>query len=265
MSAADANSVGEALRQERLRRQLSLAIMARETRICVAILDAIERNHFDGVPKGAYRWHFVRQYACALGMNGDAAVAAFRRQHEEPLVSLPTPPKRRRSRLWGDAVRAALIGAAVVSAWEFTLTKDRATKHLDKAWLHAESVSRPPKVVEPPRPTAPHPVSQPAPVAALGPVLVAFTATEPVWVNVKCDGVASFAGVLEALQSKTFNATSAVRAVIGNAGGLKISLNGSPLGPLGGHGEVQTVELTLKGAHRISHHAASGDESVPQS
>ena len=62
----------------------------------------------------------------------------------------------------------------------------------------------------------------------------AFTATEPVWMSVKCDGAQSYTGTLMGTETKTFEASTAVTAMIGNAGGVTISLNGKPVGPVGG-------------------------------
>ena len=61
------------------------------------ILEAIERNQFDGIPGGSYRPHFLRQYAHALGLDETEAIAAFHQQYDEPELPLPTPLKRRRS------------------------------------------------------------------------------------------------------------------------------------------------------------------------
>ena len=83
------------------------------------------------------------------------------------------------------------------------------------------------------------------------PVRVAFTATEPVWLSVKCDGAQSYTGTLLGTETKTFEASNAVTAVIGNAGGVTISLNGKPFGPVGAHGEIRTLELTPSGAHGL--------------
>jgi len=51
-----------------LRRQkgLSLAEIARETKICVSYLDAIERGQFAKLPGGIYSTSYIRQYARAI-------------------------------------------------------------------------------------------------------------------------------------------------------------------------------------------------------
>jgi hypothetical protein len=91
---------------------------------------------------------------------------------------------------------------------------------------------------------------------------VAFTATEPVWVSVKCDGAPSYTGTLEGPETKTFDAVNVVTVLIGNAGGLAISLNGSPIHPVGARGEVELLELTPGGARRIHRPAATSSPEM---
>ncbi len=77
---------------------------------------------------------------------------------------------------------------------------------------------------------------------------VAFRATEPTWVSVTSDGRWSFASALQGGTVRTIAASEMVRVLVGNAGGLEISLNGKPVGPIGPRGKVRIVELTPSGA-----------------
>ena len=95
MSDTDGSSIGCFFRSERLRRGKPLDVIAAETKISRAILEAIENDQFDSLPGGAYRREFVRQYARSIGLNEEDAVAAFRREYLEIPVPLPpVPPKR---------------------------------------------------------------------------------------------------------------------------------------------------------------------------
>jgi cytoskeleton protein RodZ len=80
---------------------------------------------------------------------------------------------------------------------------------------------------------------------------VAFTATEPVWVSIRSDGARAYTGVLEGQQSKQFDASRKMTVLVGNAGGLQISLNGKPVGPVGSRGEIQLLQLTPEGVHVV--------------
>jgi cytoskeleton protein RodZ len=60
------NSIGERLRQERLRRGFDLQQIAEATKINVALLEAIEANDLEKLPGIFFTRSFVRQYAHAL-------------------------------------------------------------------------------------------------------------------------------------------------------------------------------------------------------
>jgi cytoskeleton protein RodZ len=97
---------------------------------------------------------------------------------------------------------------------------------------------------------APSLASNPPPTAAPSsnaPVRVEMTAEEPVWVSVRGDGKYLFSGTLEAKESRTAEAESAVTLRLGNAGGIDISLNGKPIGPVGPKGQIRTIQLTSGG------------------
>ncbi len=272
MPVSEGTSLGTLLREERLRQNLDFAEISARTRICAAILDAIEKDRFDHIPGGWYRNSFLRQYALALGMDGEAIVAEFKTQQRDvPPLPLPTPPARKPRRITADLAWVAALGIALAGIYYVSEATHVVLKRLEYTRSHEQhspAATVPTPTVLAPALTAAtlpasiltpsQPPSQPAdPAKALPPspsgaVHVTLTATEPVWVSIKYDGDVKWAGVLEVPQSKTFDANNAITAVIGNAEGLGISLNGKPVGPLGGHGEVQTLELTPTGARRIS-------------
>ncbi len=89
---------------------------------------------------------------------------------------------------------------------------------------------------------------EPNPNAA---VRVEVTAQEPVWILVRTDGEYSFSGTLDANQTRIIAANQNVLLRVGNAGGVSISLNGKPIGPLGPKGQVRTLQLTPGGFHIV--------------
>lgn len=84
------NSIGERLREERLRRGFSIEQIAESTKINPSLLEAIEADDLERLPGTFFTRSFVRQYAAALGL--DAAelepeldrVAAVEQQVQEP-------------------------------------------------------------------------------------------------------------------------------------------------------------------------------------
>jgi len=93
----------------------------------------------------------------------------------------------------------------------------------------------------------PAPAAGASPSHPNAPVRVELTTDEPVWVLVRTDGKFFFSGTLDTNQSRTFEATSTVLLRLGNAGGVTITLNGKPVGPVGPKGQVRTVQFTSGG------------------
>jgi cytoskeletal protein RodZ len=247
MADTDGSSIGCKLRLERLRRGKALDVVAAETKISCAILGAIENDQFDSLPGGAYRKGFVRLYARALGVDEEDAVAAFQRQHLELPVPLPQVPPEQPFRHLREVLFLLLVPLAVIGFYKVAGNESPERKHLapDRRQEHvAQAPPAPAKASIP----ASSPAAESSPAA---PVRAVFTMTEPVWVSVSCDGRPAYTGTLSEKESRSFEASAVVTVLIGNAGGLTITLNGQPLGPIGGHGEIQFLELTPNGTHRL--------------
>jgi cytoskeletal protein RodZ len=115
----------------------------------------------------------------------------------------------------------------------------------------APTATQPPSGTPVPAPSTERPAPPAAPpVPASNPnaaVRVELTADEPVWLLARNDGKYFFSGTLGARESRTFEAASTVLLRLGNAGGVTITLNGKPVGPVGPKGQVRTVQFTSGG------------------
>ena len=65
------------LRRHRERSRIPLADIARDTRVKVELLEALERNDFSAWPRGLYARAYVRAYSTAIGLDGDDTVNEF--------------------------------------------------------------------------------------------------------------------------------------------------------------------------------------------
>lgn len=153
--------IGAALKAVREFRRLSLEELADRTRIKRSYLAAIEEMRLEELPSRPFTIGYVRAYAAALGLDGEAAVERFRA--DEPVAddSLRAPVgvnTDRDPRVFVMVVAALLIVAAIV-LWNVA---QRAMK--DQA---------------PPPPTAPQAALQPAP-AHHGPVSLGEPLPAPV-------------------------------------------------------------------------------------
>ncbi|HWB85998.1 MAG TPA: RodZ domain-containing protein [Bryobacteraceae bacterium] len=262
-------SPGDAFRSERLRRGLTLEQLAAETRISLHCLEAMETNQFEHLPAGAYRRSFLRLYARALGLNENEIVDWFEHEYEEPELPLPQPPSEPKHRHAATAVWMLMTAGALAGLYSLWQHEDRrfaltASTTVLRPAAKSPVASKPSQAPESPLSTpsgqasTKTPQTPPSPATAdIHSVRVAFSATEPVWVSVKCDGLPTYSGTVEGPQQKEFDASDKMTVLVGNAGGLVGSLNGKPFGPLGARGEVQLLEFTSEGARVLMRRAPS--------
>jgi transcriptional regulator with XRE-family HTH domain len=246
-------SIGAALRGERLRRGLRLEQVAAETKISIHLLEAMEFDHFDLLPRGLLARSFLRQYAHTLGLNEDEIIASFSQQCDAFPDPFPEPFPEDSSWHLPHAPEVLWVLVAVFActgAYALWQEKQPASLEiLSGVKLRPETVSSSP-IRALPIEERPSEVVQDSNVQSMR---VGFRATEPVWLSIKSDGVLTYRGTLEGQQSKEFGAYGKMTVLVGNAGGLEVSLNGRPVGPIGGRGEVQFLLLTPKSAHIVRH------------
>lgn len=68
---------GEKLKAEREARGIRLEDIAKQTRVSVRLLSAIESEQFDLLPGGVFNVSFIRQYCRHVGLDEDTVVAEF--------------------------------------------------------------------------------------------------------------------------------------------------------------------------------------------
>lgn len=75
--------VGNRLREERLKRGLTLEEVAKATKIRTNFLASIEKGEYNKLPSSAYATGFVKNYADFLGLSKRETLALFRREFDE--------------------------------------------------------------------------------------------------------------------------------------------------------------------------------------
>src|SRR5216683_2160125 len=277
-------SIGETLRRQRLQNKLSLDQISLETKISVRLLEAIESEQFEKLPGGVFRRSFVLQYARALGLDSEEIAGELKQlsQFDDDPAILVVPEPSVREEIGGlpfslrpdlsgvggstlgslIAAVGVMLACALIYSWWQTPSRTASPSKVDvsatqpaKQTLSAPVAVQTPLVAAPPAafpvaaPPAAVPVATPpAPVQADGsPVRVGLSAGEKTWISISSDGKNIFSSLLEPHQTKLVVASEKVRLLIGNAGGLEISLNGKPIGPVGSRGQICVVELTPAG------------------
>ena len=168
-------SIGESLRRERLRRGWNLEKVARETRIGLHALEAIEADQFDRLPGGVFARNFVRQYARMLELDDEGIVAAFKHQFEESPEPPPAEPERPRIRLPRvqllDGLRERLGPGSSASAFVSLVLVILACAGVYAYWQKRRSARAAPRVAS----VSPKPPAVVARPAAKKPVAAAET------------------------------------------------------------------------------------------
>jgi len=272
-------SIGEILRQERLKQARSLGEIAEETKIGQRYLEAIETDKLDWLPGTFFYKNFVRQYAIALGIPPERLAGPLEEflgpppetkftAESFPLKPLDPIVMDTNRRFFSDrrvawpflALLVVAFGCAGLYAWWHKTQFERpadAIAAMTDAMETTQAATVPTSA--PPEPRQAEPLPQEAVEAPSAAALVAnsapavspadgwkidVSATEKTWLSIASGGKNLFSGVLEPSQSKTLAGQKSARLLVGNAGGIEIVWNGKLIGPLGSRGQVCTVVFT---------------------
>ena len=255
--------VGAVLRQERLKKQLSIEDVAGQTRISHRFLRAIEADDFATLPGLVFARNFVRQYAALLDVDPAPLLARLPAYDLEsapmPAVPLASSDQSWWDPRWNSAIASlawiVLAGGAAAAAY---LYFNRIPPRPQQATAGAAAAAVPPAPVAaqpvqpPPQTAAPTEGAGPAPAVDSSTsdthsVRVVITARDDSWIQVTAEGKTAFVGVLKAGESRNFDSDGPVGVRTGNAGGIDISLNGKKIDPLGPAGQIRSVSLTAEG------------------
>jgi cytoskeleton protein RodZ len=82
--------------------------------------------------------------------------------------------------------------------------------------------------------------------AESGPLELTIEATAETWLSVNTGGKTVFSGLMYSRQSRKFPLQLPLKLVLGNAGGVKLQVNGQALAGLGRPGEVRAIEISAE-------------------
>ncbi|HYO76588.1 MAG TPA: RodZ domain-containing protein [Thermoanaerobaculia bacterium] len=250
--ASELASFGDELRREREIRGISLKEIADATKVSKRHLDALERNEHQLLPAPVFTRGFVRAYAHYVGLNAEEmvdrynfAVASDDRVEKPPQIEKypqtpirdisPKPAPKRGippvyARIDRNIIAIVLIMAALggVAYWAIQY----------RGRTEAEPVHAVPVT------TATAKVAIPPAAAAAAAnddsrLRLAVEVLENAWVVLEADGKTVINAEMTKGERRTFEAADAFRfKTIGNAAGLRLTLNGATVPPLGEDGEV---------------------------
>jgi cytoskeleton protein RodZ len=257
---------GEELRRERIIRDVSLEEISAATKISVRLLTALESSDVSRLPAPVYSRGFIRAYAKYLGLDPDEMINAYLADvaPEKKREVADSHRGRPRSRFLRGR-RAA--GTIVVSVTGILLVLGLIVKPQRRP-ATAETV--PPRELAPvsfknvsvsPGPSpAIQPESAPSPapsasaedaqntiepvstredsIARTGGVKMVLEFQQDSWTEVYADGRSIFSGLIKKGTRREFEAREGFRLTLGNAGGVRVTVDGRALEPLGQAGQV---------------------------
>ena len=268
-------TLGQKLKDERLRQGKQLRAISDDLRIGTRYLEAIETEDWKQLPGSFFNRSFIRQYAQALGFDPSKIEEEFasivkpaaaadldlisaahdpgtRREVEKKLISVE--PLRVAASGFFDS-RTGLAAAALVlliaGGGGLSLAVDHWNAQREVRSRSHSEVQAP--VVPAPAAALTANQQHPAPAEAVVPVLTAdpsgnlvlnIEATEKTWIEVSADGKRIFMGVLQPGEKKLISTLQNAKMVVGNAGGIAVSKGGRDIGPIGPRGQVRTVNIT---------------------
>lgn len=264
--------VGILLQQKRMEQGRELADIARQTRIPLRHLTAIESGNHDSLPALPYTIGFVKAYARSLGLDPEAIADRFRGETtksdrivptmiHEPIEDARVPT--RKAALLGIALFAVVVLAILayaLGAFDGD-SDDEAPPALTAAGSDGgtpvNADTPPPPAVET-QAAAPTTTATPAATVASGPVAIA--AREDAWVKVyeAATGKTVFMGVMAAGDRYEVPADRQdLMLQTGRIGVLDFSVGGTALAPLGAPTEF-VKDLALTGASLTARAQAAG-------
>ncbi|MFC7302603.1 helix-turn-helix domain-containing protein [Streptomyces monticola] len=252
----DRPSVGRALQQARIDAGLTVDEVSTATRVRIPIVHALEQDDFSRCGGDVYARGHIRTIARAVGIDPAPLLEQYDGEHggrPEPTAAAPLfeaeriRPEPRRPN-WTAAMVAAIV--AVIGFVGFTLFSDGESGKGSKTPVAEGS----PSAQKPePKPTPSKPADQkpdPADSAIAGApkdkVTVMVNAADGrSWISAKDhNGGIMFDGLLEKGQSKSFTDKEKIDLVLGDAGAIKLFVNGKEIKDEFKPGQVERLSYT---------------------
>ncbi len=265
--------IGDLLRAERERQNLSIKDIEKGTSIRSLYIEAIEKGEYKTLPGEVYTKGFIRNYANFLKMDADVAVKQFNEERHPDQVAIASEVETKQTQPAPKEVPAAkkipadssaprqqndflqrvesshhrqtfimgVVAVLVVLAGAYFLlgSSDEPQSEKTQSSVTQQAVHTPAKQQAAQQSTEKEEASE---------VKVAAKFTGRCWISVKADGKTLFEGTVEKGETKEWTADQRLDLTAGNAGAVTLSYNGEDQGVLGKEGEVVEKTYRLSGA-----------------
>jgi cytoskeletal protein RodZ len=275
-SGASSAPLGEALRDAREQQERSVADISAAINLRQTVVRAIENDDFTLCGGDVYARGHIRAYAHLLGIDA----APLLRAYDERTGALPASarvalltdddvPLERRRPNWPVLAGAVLVVVVALLGWQLVGELRGPARPIEPVAGAGQTVTPtggPTTSTTSPTPSVPSVSASPSASASAGSgtstatavprpgqVAVALKITGDSWVEVRdAQGRTVYSGLLAKGAAKRFSDTTALRLTLGNAGGVQLTVNGTPLGTAGKAGEVKRLTFSPGEAAELS-------------
>jgi cytoskeleton protein RodZ len=236
-------SFGRYLQAIRLEKKISLEQVSEQTRIGLGNLLLVEQEDFEQLPAPVFVKGFLRAYANAIGADGDEAVRRFlsRRDVVQKIAESEASVGKPAARLWWKLLFSVFLLLCIIALSIAVISYLGERSGADKAHQPAPSAAQEQPVASGEQGGAD--LSGVPSKATPEKMRLQITALTNTWVKVIVDEKDSKAYNLNSGDRIELEAISGYNLLIGDAGGIKISLNERPVPIPGESGQVVTMHL----------------------
>jgi len=235
-------SFGAYLREERENRELSLDEIVKKTKIQKKFLVALEEDRISELPTSAIVRGFIRSYAEAVGMDPKQAILKFeesqKKLHPEKVKPKPRPDNTIKAS--HVIIPGAVIFIIVAAAVTIYMTRNKPEPTPIPA--PAPVIPKPAVPVVPP-PVTPQPEEPEAIKYISPPFLVRVKAVEICWLIATIDEKTIREATLYPGNFFEVRADKKLSILLGNAGGVEITVNQAPIKPVGPHWKTARIMI----------------------
>lgn len=242
-SAVERISVGRALQQARIDAGLTVDDVSNATRVRITIIHAIEQDDFTPCGGDVYARGHIRTLARAVQLDPAPLLAQYDADHGGRPAPTPAAPlfeaerirPERRGPNWTAAMVAAIV--AVIGFVGFTVVKggdsgdDSKTQVAEGSTPTASKAAKPSADASKPADPKPEPSDSAIAAAPQDKVTVQVSAPDGrSWISAKDhNGRMLFDGLLDKGESKTFQDSSKINLILGDAGAIQLYVNGKKI------------------------------------
>lgn len=237
-------SLGKTLKRIRESKHLSLEEASEKSRISKSTISIIEEDRANEIKTGFYAKIFVKTYAAFLGALNEPGVKEYLADKILKPAFNPAPKIKQKKGLplkelpYKKQVIAALAGIFLL--WALFAAVSWAGKVIKKNIV--------PKKTEIKKPaSAVKAAKKEAPDIKDDSVRLEVSASDNAFLQVRADKETVFKGVLKKGSKETWKAKKEIRLETGNAGAVRVSVNGKSFGSPGKKGEKKELIITRDG------------------